>query len=88
MLLTWNQNIQFLGKVNGATSTDLKFKFKDVQLANVTPNIDSLNLKGIINGSLNYSKKNKLVKPTGNLVVSNFNINNSNTYGGLSYWLN
>ena len=71
------QNIQFLGEINDSTSTDLKFKFKDVQLANVTPKIDSLNLEGLINGSINYTKKKKLIKPTGNLVVSNFIINNS-----------
>ncbi|WP_457615767.1 translocation/assembly module TamB domain-containing protein [Lutibacter sp.] len=71
------QEIEFFGTLNDSISKDLKFNFKNVQLANITPKIDSLNLEGVINGTLNYNQLNKQVKPTANLSVSNFRINNS-----------
>ncbi|MFK5958227.1 MAG: translocation/assembly module TamB domain-containing protein [Lutibacter sp.] len=77
-LITSNQQkIQFSGTINDTISKNIVFDFKDVKLANITPKIDSLNLKGIINGKLNYSQLQKQIRPSANLTISNFDINNS-----------
>ncbi|WP_456377386.1 translocation/assembly module TamB domain-containing protein [Lutibacter sp.] len=77
-LITSNaEKIEFFGTINDTISKEIKFKFKNVKLASITPNIDSLSLKGIINGSLNYNQLQKQVRPSANLSISNFTINNS-----------
>ena len=72
-----NQKIEFSGKINDTISKDIKFKFKDVNLASITPDIDSLSLRGTINGTLNYNQLQKQVQPSANLSIVNFEINNS-----------
>ena len=72
-----DQKIEFSGVVYDTVSKDLNFKFTNVKLENITPKIDSLNLQGLINGSINYNQQIKKIKPTANLSVSNFYINNS-----------
>ena len=77
-LITSNQQeIKFSGAINDTISKNIEFDFKNVKLANITPKIDSLNLKGTINGKLNYSQIQKQIRPSANLSISNFNINNS-----------
>lgn len=71
------QKIEFFGQINDTISKDLNFNFKNVKLASITPNIDSLRLSGLLNGNLNYNQQNKQLKPTVNLAVSKFTINNS-----------
>lgn len=72
-----SEKIEFFGTINDTISKEIKFKFKNVKLASITPNIDSLSLKGIINGSLDYNQLQKQVRPSANLSISNFTINNS-----------
>ena len=72
-----NQKIEFFGQIRDTISKDLTFKLENVNLATVTPEIDSLKLKGIINGSLNYKQLNDVIKPTANFSIANFNVNNS-----------
>ena len=72
-----NQKIEFSGKINDTISKDIKFNFKNVKLASITPNIDSLSLKGMLNGTLNYNQFQKQIRPSANLSISNFVINNS-----------
>jgi hypothetical protein len=71
------QEVTFFGKINDSISKNIQFNFKNVQLANVTPKIDSLDLKGVINGSINYSQIKKQIRPTANFEISSFNINKS-----------
>jgi hypothetical protein len=73
-----NQEITFFGKIdNKALSKDLAFEFANVQLDNITPDIDSLNLKGVVNGSINYHELKEQISPTANIEIKDFNINNS-----------
>jgi hypothetical protein len=72
-----NQKITFSGKITDSISKNINFDFKNVQLANVTPKLDSLNLEGLINGHINYSQIEKQVRPTANIEISNFYINKS-----------
>jgi len=71
------QEISFSGKIKDSISKNIQFNFNNVQLANVTPKIDSLDLKGTINGVINYSQVKKQVRPTANFEISDFNINKS-----------
>lgn len=71
------QEISFFGKINDSISKNIQFNFNNVELANVTPKIDSLDLKGTINGIINYSQIKKQVRPTANFEISDFNINKS-----------
>ena len=77
-LITSNkQSITFSGAINDTISKDLVFDFKNVNLADITPEIDSLNLEGLINGELNYIQLENQIKPTANITVSDFRINDS-----------
>jgi hypothetical protein len=77
VITTANQEIEFFGSINDTISKDLKFNFKNVKLATITPDIDSLKLKGTINGSINYKEFERQVRPSAKLSIANFNINNS-----------
>ncbi|WP_115880314.1 translocation/assembly module TamB domain-containing protein [Lutibacter oceani] len=77
LIASKKEQIEFYGTLKDTISKDLNFKFNNVKLSSITPDIDSLKLKGIINGTLNYNQLNNQVKPTANLMVSNFNVNNS-----------
>ncbi|WP_111709324.1 translocation/assembly module TamB domain-containing protein [Lutibacter citreus] len=72
-----NEKVEFYGRLKDSTYKDLNFKFKDVKLSSITPNIDSLKLEGIINGVLNYNQIKKEIKPNAKLTVANFKVNNS-----------
>ena len=72
-----NQRIDFEGVIRDTISKDIRLNFKNVNLANITPNIDSLNLEGLVNGTLDYSQLNEQIEPVANLSISNFKINNS-----------
>ena len=72
-----NEEIEFYGSFKDSISKDLHFKFKDVKLASITPDIDSLKLKGVVNGSLNYNEVLNKIQPEANLTISNFYVNNS-----------
>ena len=71
------QSIDFSGVITDSISKDLKFNFKNVKLAAITPDIDSLDLGGTINGSLIYTQEGEIVRPTVDILISNFIINNS-----------
>ncbi|SDX48590.1 Family of unknown function [Lutibacter oricola] len=77
LIASENQKIEFSGIVNDTVSKKLNFKFTNVKLENITPKIDSLSLKGLINGKLNYSQLHNKIKPEANLSLNNFHINNS-----------
>ncbi|MDO9039233.1 MAG: translocation/assembly module TamB domain-containing protein, partial [Lutibacter sp.] len=72
-----NQRIEFFGQMRDNISKDLTFKFDNVDLATIVPKIDSISVKGIMNGSLNYKQLNRVVKPTANFTIADFNLNNS-----------
>tara|TARA_R110001583_G_scaffold114876_3_gene265365 strand:+ start:29349 stop:33782 length:4434 start_codon:yes stop_codon:yes gene_type:complete len=77
LLASDTQKIEFSGEVNDTISKNLKFNFENVKLSTITPNIDSLKLKGIINGTLNYNQLQKQIRPSANISISDFVINNS-----------
>ena len=77
LIASKNEQIEFYGTLKDTISKDLFINFKNVKLSSITPEIDSLKLKGIINGTLNYNQFNKQIKPEAKLLISNFYVNNS-----------
>ncbi|WP_166461109.1 translocation/assembly module TamB domain-containing protein [Flavicella sediminum] len=86
-LASRNQKIHFSGVIKDSTYKDLKVHFDKVSLNDVTPKIDSLSLKGIVNGKLNFKQEAGIYKPFGVLNIDDFKINNAEQ-GDLSMHLN
>src|SRR5690606_38789262 len=53
-----NQELRLSGFIKDSTQKDLKLNFKNVDLAKITPDIDSLSLSGNVNGKLDILQKN------------------------------
>ncbi|MDP3313974.1 translocation/assembly module TamB domain-containing protein [Lutibacter sp.] len=71
-----SEEIEIYGKFTQSKNKDLNFKFKNVKLSSITPEIDSLKLKGLVNGILNYKEEGGKLQPTANVSIANLNINN------------
>ena len=70
-----NEFIKFAGSTNDSTYKNLKVSFKNVDVGKLVPKVDSLTLKGIINGNLNIVQKNGLYYPTSNITVDAIDFN-------------
>jgi hypothetical protein len=82
MLTHKNHYIAFNGVMRDSTYKDLNLKLKQVELNNITPYIDSLNLKGLVNGEMNLYQKGNIYKPNLNVLIRNFSVNDLK-YGNL-----
>ncbi len=69
------QEIKFNGIIKDSTTTDVTFDFKNVNLDEITPHIDSLSLRGLLNGQFRYLKTRYQLRPTVELAINNFQIN-------------
>ena len=69
------EQIRLKGQLADSTYKDLELQFKIVSLNKITPAIDSLNLKGEINGTLNVLQKDNIYLPVCNLDISKFSVN-------------
>ncbi|WP_245766593.1 translocation/assembly module TamB domain-containing protein [Pustulibacterium marinum] len=67
--------INLKGKVIDTTYKDVNLQFSNVQLANITPSIDSLSMAGVVNGDFTMLQKNKVYLPTSNLMIKDFVLN-------------
>ncbi len=72
-----NQFISVEGMVRDSTHKDLAISIRELQLADVSPYVDSLNLEGLINGNIDFVQEEGYYTPTGDLLISNLRINNS-----------
>ncbi|MFT7066374.1 MAG: hypothetical protein ACJAUO_001957 [Sediminicola sp.] len=70
-----NEQIKLRGQLADSTYKDLELQFKIVSLDKITPNIDSLNLKGEVNGMLNIRQKDGIYLPSSNLDITGFSVN-------------
>jgi len=70
------QQIKLNGFVKDSTTTDLSFEFKNVKLGEITPHVDSLNFDGLLNGQVRYLKTRYQLRPTVEVAVKDFEINN------------
>lgn len=69
------EQIRLRGQLADSTFKDLELQFKIVSLSKITPAIDSLNLQGEVNGTLNIFQKDGVYLPSSNLGIDDFTIN-------------
>ena len=70
-----NELIQFAGVLRDSTYKDLKVRFQNVNIGNITPEIDSLRLQGNLNGKLDFIQKNGAYYPNSSVTIDNVIIN-------------
>lgn len=70
--------INLYGVVRDSTTKNINLDFKDVELAKITPRIDSLSLAGNVNGRLNIKQNLGVYIPVSNVTIDNFKVNNFN----------
>ncbi|MCB0457352.1 MAG: translocation/assembly module TamB [Flavobacteriaceae bacterium] len=67
--------IQLAGFKKDSSVTDMKLQFTNVDLGKIAPEIDSLNLKGRINGHLDFVKRRGAFYPDAEVVIEDVNFN-------------
>lgn len=75
--------IQMAGVLRDSTYKDIKVQFKDVNIGNITPEIDSLRLKGNVNGKFDFIQKNGAYYPNSSVTIDGVEINEI-PFGNLS----
>jgi TamB, inner membrane protein subunit of TAM complex len=70
-----NELIQMAGFKNDSTAMEVRLQFKDVNIGNLVPKIDSLDLTGNINGNLYVRKKGKAYYPSSRMIISDLSMN-------------
>ncbi|MEP1490105.1 MAG: translocation/assembly module TamB domain-containing protein [Algibacter sp.] len=71
----FNEEVKLSGFIKDLTEKDLKLDFKNVDLAKITPDIDSLSLAGNVNGKLDILQKNGNYLPKSTVVIDGFKVN-------------
>ncbi len=82
-MVSENQHIDLAGAVSNSKNKNIDLKFENVNLYDVTPNIDSVSVDGKINGSLNLKTVDNQTLPYADLTVNYFSINDD-FYGDLT----
>lgn len=67
--------IQMAGKLSDSSYKDIKLQFRNVDLGKITPEIDSLELYGNVNGTFDFIQKNDLYYPKSNVTIDNLTVN-------------
>lgn len=70
-----DEEIEVSGIISGESDKNLRVDFKDVELVKITPRIDSLALKGIVNGKIDINQTNGVYLPKSNIEISNLFVN-------------
>ena len=75
LLKSKEQQIKFRGMLRDSTYKDMHAEFTKVRLSSFLPEVDSLKLRGELNGLVDFTQKDSLYSPKGTLVVRDFKIN-------------
>lgn len=70
-----DEEIRLNGQLRDSTYKDIKMQFDRVNLGKITPDIDSLSMGGIVNGSLNLLQQNGAYYPNTSLTIRDLEIN-------------
>ncbi|WP_245234892.1 translocation/assembly module TamB domain-containing protein [Tamlana crocina] len=70
-----NEEIKLSGFLKDSTQKDIKLDFSNVDLAKITPDIDSLSLAGNVNGKLDILQKNGSYLPNSSIVIDDLTVN-------------
>lgn len=71
------------GSIRDSTYKDIQLNFNKIELAKITPQLDSLQLNGILDGKINFFQNNDIYSPNLNMKINRFSVNNF-VYGDLS----
>ena len=69
------EQIAFAGVIRDSTYKNLKVRFKDVNIGNILPPVDSLQLSGNTNGTLSFLQQDGAYFPKSNVTIDNVIIN-------------
>lgn len=69
------ERIELSGVLRDSTYKDLNLDFTDVDLAKITPRLDSLSLRGKVNGKLDLLQEDGMYLPKSNVIISDFRAN-------------
>lgn len=70
-----NEEILLSGKITDSVNKNFNVDFKDVELVKITPRIDSLALKGLVNGKLQVLQNDGVYLPKSNVEISGLFVN-------------
>jgi len=70
-----NEEIRLAGQMRDSTYKNFQMQFENVDLFKITPEIDSLDMGGIVNGSLNLLQQDGAYYPNTSLTVRDLTIN-------------
>ena len=70
-----NEQIRLSGNMRDSTYKNFKMKFSEVDIGKITPEIDSLDLAGILNGDLELLQEDGAYFPVSNLNINQFEVN-------------
>ncbi|MFH4965221.1 translocation/assembly module TamB domain-containing protein [Gaetbulibacter sp. M235] len=70
-----NEEIQLSGILKDSTQKDIHLKFKNVDLAKIIPDVDSLSFAGNVNGKLDILQKNGSYLPNSTITIDDFKVN-------------
>ena len=70
--------LKLQGELHGTTEKDITLSVKDVKLSKLIPDIKHFKFKGIANGHAKLLQKKNIYKPTADLAISDFSINDRN----------
>lgn len=70
-----DEEIQVAGVLRDSTYKDVKLDFYEVNLNKVTPTIDEMDFRGILNGSVDLVQQNGVYVPQANINVQNLEFN-------------
>ncbi len=67
--------IQMAGKLSDSSYKDIRLHFRDVDIGKITPEIDSLDLYGIVNGNFTFLQRDELFYPSSNVTIDGLTVN-------------
>lgn len=70
-----NQSISLGGVFKDTSIKDLKLRFKDVDLNQITPTNEKFVLAGNINGEVSFKQNKNVYQPTASIIIDKLNVN-------------
>lgn len=67
--------IQMAGKLSDSSYKDIRLYFKDVDIGKITPEVDSLDLYGNVNGDFTFIQREDLYYPSSNVTIDGLTVN-------------
>lgn len=71
-----NEEILLSGFLKDSTQKDINLDFKNVELAKIIPELDSLKFEGRLNGKLDILQQNGVYLPNSSIIINDFKLNN------------